>query len=93
MFRCGHLPLLAQLASLGQADSAPCLIVPLDPRFEQELCLAVGLPRAGVVSLMEGAPRAEALMEFVRSKVEPMDVPWLREAASAKFLGTKILAD
>lgn len=88
-----HIPLLAQMASLGGPGAAPCLLVPLDSKFEKDLCSAVGLPRAGVVGLMEGAPGAEALLEVLRSKVEPVDVPWLREAVNAKYLGTKVIAN
>ncbi|KAF2100377.1 hypothetical protein NA57DRAFT_54469 [Rhizodiscina lignyota] len=87
-----HLPLLAQTASSAQnlpAHSATRL-VPLDSKHEQKLASSLGLPRAGVVGLMEGAPGTDALIEYVRSKVEPIDVPWLREAAEAKYMGLKV---
>lgn len=85
-----HLPLLVQAASLANPVSSPCLLVPLASVYEKDLASALGIPRAGVVGLVEGAPGFGALLELVRSKVAPADVPWLREAVEAKYLGTKI---
>lgn len=86
----GHLPLLAQTASLAEPQRTRVRIVPLDSKHEIRISESLGLPRAGVVGLMEGAPGAEALLSYVRSKVEPIDVPWLKEAAEAKYLGLKL---
>lgn len=40
---------------------------------------------------MEGAPGAHTLVDYVRSHVEPVDVPWLNEVLAGKWKGTEVL--
>lgn len=51
------------------------------------------MPRISILALLEdgeGAAEMEALVAYVREHVEPVDVPWLREAREGRWLGTKV---
>jgi ribonuclease P/MRP protein subunit POP3 len=57
---------------------------------EDRLSAALGIPRVSSIGLREDAPQAKGLVDFVRERVPPIEVAWLKEAQSAKFLETKI---
>jgi ribonuclease P/MRP protein subunit POP3 len=86
-----HLPTLAALASARHPATPAIRIVQLKASAEAKICEALGLPRAGIVGVLEDAPGAGPLVEYVRDFVNAVEVPWTREVADGKWLGTKIL--
>lgn len=85
------LPFLSRLASSRQLSLSPTRLVPLSIASEVKLCKALGISRVGIIGIFDGAPGPSALMEYVRNKVEVVDVPWVKEVNSGDWLGTKIM--
>ncbi|OJD36090.1 rna-processing protein [Diplodia corticola] len=88
-----HLPLLTQTASHGLASSETALLVPLKPVSESKLATALGLPRVGVIGIMDDAPGVEPLIKYARERVPTTDVPWLREALGGHYLPVNVLTE
>ncbi|KAF4313776.1 rna-processing protein [Botryosphaeria dothidea] len=88
-----HLPLLAQMASRELTSFASARIIPLKPSSEHRLTAALGLPRVGVVGIMEDAPGARPLIDLVRQKVSATYVPWLREVSDGRYLPVNVLTE
>ncbi|KAL0263148.1 RNase P and RNase MRP subunit [Diplodia seriata] len=88
-----HLPLLTHTASRGLASSETALLVPLKPASEPKLATALGLPRVGVIGIMDDAPGAEPLIKYARERVSITDVPWLREASEGHYLQVNVLTE
>ncbi|KAF2144133.1 uncharacterized protein K452DRAFT_267305 [Aplosporella prunicola CBS 121167] len=87
-----HLPLLSQAASSTLPAATATRLVPLKASSEQKLASALGLPRVGVVGVMEGAPGAAPLLDYVRAHLAAVEVPWIREAKNAQYLDVNIQA-
>ena len=85
-----HLPLLTKAASLAVPSSPPIRIVLLPEGAEDRLKTALGIPRVGMVGLIDGAPSASSLVELVRQNVPELEVPWLEEAVKGAYLAVKI---
>lgn len=85
-----HLPVLAATASERCAVGTATRLVLLDVDAEKRLVGILGLPRVGAVGLLEGG-EGNALIEYAREHVQPVDVPWMREAKSAEYLGSNIV--
>lgn len=97
-----HLPILTQLAARsstreeGDTEKCQTLLVPLPRSAEKQLAKALGVPRVSAVGLVEGTPGSEKLLSLCREKLEPVVVPWVKEALSGKdgvWKGTKISAE
>jgi ribonuclease P/MRP protein subunit POP3 len=86
-----HLPTLTALASASHPSSPKIRLVQLRSVAEAAICKALGLPRAGVIGILTDAPGAGPLLEYVREVVDAVDVPWTREVAAGRWMGTKIL--
>ena len=86
------MPLLTATASLATPTTSPIRLVTLPKGAEARLCAALALPRVGFLGLMDGAPHATPLVEYVREHVPSVEVPWLKEAAVAKYLPLKVSA-
>ncbi|KAL8387904.1 hypothetical protein RB595_009586 [Gaeumannomyces hyphopodioides] len=84
-FHC-HFPQMVAVAS----ESSPVLLVGFSKACEDRLSECLGIPRASSVALRADAPQSQALLGFVRQKVAPVGIPWLREAATAGYQETKI---
>jgi len=84
------LPLLAATASLARPQSPPIRLVSLSDSAEVKLAQAMHQARVGFVGIREDAPDAKALLGFVRNAIDPVDVPWLDETASARYLPVQI---
>lgn len=84
------LPLLAATASLASIEEPPILLVPLGKVAGEKLAQAVHQPRVGFVGLLSDTSTAENLMDLVRTHVQPVGVPWLKEADSGTYLPAKI---
>ena len=88
-----HLPLLTKAASLAAPSSSSIRIVSLPEGAEDRLKTVLGIPRVGMVGLVDGAPNASSLIKLVRQKVSELEVPWLQEAVKATYLPVKISAN
>lgn len=82
-----HLP------NLAAKSPSPILRVSLSAASEAKLSHALGIPRVGIVAVFEDTPGATALLTYVRENVEPVDVPWIREAREGKWLKTNIVME
>ena len=87
-----HFPLLIQTASLASPLKPPIRLVSLPNRADERLSTNMGLPRVGIIGLLDGAPGADGLVELVRRSVPGVEVPWLQEAAVGKYLPVSIKA-
>ena len=87
-----HLPLLVRAANLAVPSSASTRLISLPEGAEVRLKSILGIPRVGMIGLMNGAPNASSLVEFIRANVPEMEVPWLQEAIKGEYLPVKINA-
>lgn len=85
-----HLPILIKTASLGSPDLPPIRLVHLASGAEAQLIKALGIPRVGIVGLMDHAPNASQLIQLTRTHVPAVEIPWLQESISGVFLPTKV---
>lgn len=81
-----HLPLLIKMASIRSPLKPPIYLVSLPKAAEQRLSTRLNTPRVGLVGLLDGAPGAEGLLEFVRGVVPAVEVPWLEEATTGIYM-------
>ena len=88
-FHC-HFPQIVALAARAQSSGNPIRLVGFSKACEDRLSAALGIPRVSSVALREDAPLAKGLVDYVRERVAPVEVSWLRETQSGKFLETKI---
>ncbi|KAK4157924.1 hypothetical protein C8A00DRAFT_39776 [Chaetomidium leptoderma] len=88
-FHC-HFPQMVALAAQPQPADKAVRLVGFSKACEDRLSAAIGIPRVSSIGLREDAPQARALVEYVREHVAPVEVAWLREAQSARYLETKI---
>ena len=86
---CSHLRLLAKAASFAVPLSPPTRIIILPEEAEDRLKVTLGIPRVGIIGLMDGAPNASSLVEHIRQNVPEMEVAWLREAVKGTYLAVK----
>ncbi|KAI9791099.1 MAG: hypothetical protein M1816_004330 [Peltula sp. TS41687] len=87
-----HLPLLTYTASMAHPSLPPTRLVTLPKGSEVKLCDALALPRISFIGIMEQAPHASPLIEYVRQHVRAIDVPWLRPVARGEYLPVHINA-
>ena len=87
-----HLPLLVRAANLAVPSSPSTRLISLPEGAEVRLRSALGIPRVGLIGLMNGAPNASSLVDFIRANVPEMEVPWLQEAIKGEYLPVKINA-
>ena len=87
-----HLPLLVRAANLAVPSSPSTRLISLPQGAEVRLKSILGIPRVGMIGLMNGAPNASSLVEFIRAKVPEMEVTWLQEAIKGEYLPVKINA-
>ena len=88
-FHC-HFPQMVALAAQSQPADKTVRLVGFSKACEDRLSAALGIPRASSIGLREDSPQAKGLVDFVREHVAPVEVAWLREAPSGKFLETRI---
>lgn len=88
-----HLPVLTTLAASSHGEISAPRLISLDNSAERRISRAVGIPRVGVIGVLQDAPGAGPLIDYVREHVRAVEVPWVKEIAEGKFLGTKIEAD
>ncbi|KAF2751199.1 hypothetical protein M011DRAFT_473705 [Sporormia fimetaria CBS 119925] len=83
-----HLPTLVYLSSRKPAAS-PTLLVTLPTSSESRLATTLHLPRVGSLGILDGAPGADGLVEYVRTHVAPVECTWIEEALRAEWRGVK----
>jgi ribonuclease P/MRP protein subunit POP3 len=88
-----HLPVLTALAASSHREISAPRLIPLDKSAEQRLSRALGIRRVSVIGVLQDAPGARPLIDYVREHVGAVEVPWVTETTEGKFLGTKIEAD
>ncbi|KAK4123813.1 hypothetical protein N657DRAFT_572969 [Parathielavia appendiculata] len=88
-FNC-HFPQMVAVAAQSQLADKAIRLVGFSKACEDRLSAALGIPRVSSIALREDAPQAKGLVDFVREHVAPIEVPWLQEAQSGRFLETKI---
>jgi len=86
-----HFPQMVALASKAQPAGKEVRLVGLSRPCEERFSAALGIPRVSSIALRGDAPaQAKGLVDFVMGHVAPVDVAWLEEAVSGKFLETNI---
>ncbi|KAI9665206.1 MAG: hypothetical protein M1831_002216 [Alyxoria varia] len=85
-----HLPMLCYTASTANPELPQTRLVLLGASADPKIAEAMGLPRVGVFGLLSGANETESLMACVRENLPPVEVPWLKEAASAKYMDLRV---
>jgi ribonuclease P/MRP protein subunit POP3 len=84
------LPLLAATASLAFPEEPPIRLVPLGKKAGEKLARILHQPKVGFIGLQSDASRAGNIIDLVRDRVQPVDVPWLKEASSGTYLPVKV---
>lgn len=84
------LPLLAATASLAFPEEPPIRLVPLGQVAEEKLAQSLHQPKVGFIGLQSDASSAGNIIDLVRNRVHPVDVPWLKEASSGTYLPVKV---
>ncbi|KAI9702461.1 MAG: hypothetical protein M1836_000941 [Candelina mexicana] len=87
-----HLPTLTVTASFANPNLPQTRLVGLPKGAESRMATALGLPRVGFVGLMEHAPHASALVNFVREHVPVVEAAWLDEVKAGVYLPVNITA-
>ncbi|KAK4503084.1 hypothetical protein PRZ48_006511 [Zasmidium cellare] len=88
-----HLPTLCYTASLAHSELPATRLVLLDPKVEKEVAAALAQsPNVSVLAVLEAAEdsSSEALIDYARKEVQAVDVPWLKQATEAQWLGTNV---
>ena len=85
-----HLPILIKTASLGSPSLPPIRLVPLASGADARLAQALGIPRVGMVGLMDNAPNTSQLIQLTRTHVPTVEIPWLKESISGGFMPTTV---
>lgn len=84
-----HLPPLCYTASLANKSAPDIRLVLLDRSAERRLAASMGIPRAGVIGIMEDAPGSKALLEYVREQIPAVEIPWMSQALNGDWMGTQ----
>lgn len=89
-----HIPTLCYTASAAHPELPPTRLVVLDSSVETRVLGNLSQSRSvSVLAVLDGGQDLDGLdklVGYVREHVEPIDVPWLREAREGKWLGMKI---
>ena len=84
------LPLLTATASLAFPEEPPTRLIHLGKIAGDRLAQSLHQPTVGFIGLRSDTAIAKNLIALVRDRVQPVDVPWLREAGSTTYLPVKI---
>lgn len=86
----GHLPQLVATASLAHLSLPATRLVQLPKGCESRLCANLGLQRASVIGILDGAPHSGSVVDLVREHVPEIHIPWLQEARNNEYQEVKI---
>lgn len=84
-----HFP---QMVAVASSSKEPIRLIGFSKSCEDRLSSCLGIPRVSSIGLRDGVPQTKALLDFLRQHVPAVDMPWLQEARSGKYLDTKINA-
>jgi len=65
-------------------------LIPLGEEAGNKIAHAVHQPKVGFVGLQLDAPGAMGLIDLLRTNIQAVDVPWLRESCSPTYLPVKV---
>lgn len=85
-----HLPMLCATASANSTKETSIRLVSLDADAEARLAECTGLHRVGVIGVSAGDAAVQPLIDYVRSHVEPMHLPWLVDVLQGRHQPLKI---
>lgn len=85
-----HLPTLTYLASKSHPTLPPTRLVALSSSSEAKLASALHIPRVGALALLQDAPGATALVEYVRERAGGVECKWIEEGLKAEWKGLKV---
>ncbi|KAH9866727.1 hypothetical protein J1614_008420 [Plenodomus biglobosus] len=93
-----HIPTLLHISTLSPHPAAPAplasntqpRLVPLATSADPRLAVKLGIPRVGALAIMDGAPGAKALVEYVREHVDLTECAWVDEALAPRWKGAKV---
>lgn len=89
-----HIPTLLHLANLrrdpGTIPVNPTRLVCLATSNDARLASALHIPRVGAIGVLEGAPGAKALEEYVRKHVGLTGCAWVDEALRSEWRGLNV---
>ena len=80
-----HLPLLLKTAALASPSCARPRLVTLPKGAETRLGAAIGVPRVGLIGLLEDATPAVELIDFVRLHTPEFEESWLGRGAGKDY--------
>ncbi|KAF2652192.1 hypothetical protein K491DRAFT_636196 [Lophiostoma macrostomum CBS 122681] len=83
------LPPAPATSSPHQPEPQPTRLIPLRTTSESPLASALHIPRVSAIGILEGAPGADALVEYVRSNVGVVECKWVEESLAAEWKGVK----
>ena len=87
-----HLPLLVKAASLASPSHPTTRLVKLPKGAEERLSAVLSIPRTALIGLLDGAPKADILIDFIRRNVPGVEIPWFDEAARGAYMPVNIKA-
>lgn len=87
-----HLLRLVATASLAHPTLPGTRLVHLPKGGEAQVCSALGLQRASVIGILDGASHAQHLIDYVTKHVPEVQIRWLEEARKHQYLPVKMKA-
>ncbi|KAF2715126.1 hypothetical protein K504DRAFT_396169 [Pleomassaria siparia CBS 279.74] len=87
-----HLPTLLHLSAArpsGSTHSALPRLVTLPPSSENRIASALHIPRVGAIAVLESAPGADFLIQYVREKVGFVECAYIDQGLKAEWKGIK----
>ncbi|KAH6890397.1 hypothetical protein B0T10DRAFT_317824 [Thelonectria olida] len=88
-FNC-QFPLMVGAASKHLAPETKTRLVGFSKPCADRLSTCLGVPRVSSVAIRSDAPGAQALQEFIRKTVAPVDAAWLDQSQDRSYLATII---
>jgi hypothetical protein len=79
------LPLLTATASLAFPEEPPTRLIHLGKTAGDRLAQVLHQPTVGFIGLRSDTAITKNLIALVRDRIQPVDVPWLREAGSTTY--------
>ena len=87
-----QLPVLVYTASLGRPADSPIRLITLPNGAGERMSTSLRIPRVSIVGILELAPGAEPLLQFIQQKVPPVEIKWLTKIATGNYLPVHIEA-
>ncbi|KAF2852700.1 hypothetical protein T440DRAFT_466822 [Plenodomus tracheiphilus IPT5] len=93
-----HIPTLVHISTISPHVATPVpmaintktRLVPLSTSSDSRLASKLGIPRVGALAVMNSAPGAKALVEYVREHVDLTECAWVDEAMTPVWKGLNV---